>query len=93
MGHLSSLLRKNWILWKRSCFCSTCEIILPLLLILALGGIRGLVDKKNLDELSFLKPQENWMSSDPNVPVTLSPFIDETMIENTLLTMGKYNSS
>lgn len=54
---------------------------------------RGLVDKKNLDELSFLKPQENWMSSDPNVPVTLSPFIDETVIENTLLIMGKYNSS
>lgn len=40
MGHLSSLLRKNWILWKRNWFCSCCELLLPLLLILALGGIR-----------------------------------------------------
>lgn len=33
------------------------------------------------------------MSTEPNVPVTLSPFIDETLIENTLLKMQKYNSS
>lgn len=63
MGHLSALLRKNWILWKRNCFCSTCELLLPLILILALGGIRyslfvirSVVDSSNLNEQGFLIP-------------------------------------
>lgn len=29
MGHLSALLRKNWILWKKNKFCSCLEILFP----------------------------------------------------------------
>ncbi|CAD8172616.1 unnamed protein product [Paramecium pentaurelia] len=93
MGHLSSLLRKNWILWKRNCFCSTCEIILPLILILALGGIRGVVDKTNLDETAFLQPELDWKSSDPNVPVMLYPMINEKEIEDKIMIIQKWNAS
>ncbi|CAK63380.1 unnamed protein product (macronuclear) [Paramecium tetraurelia] len=91
MGHLSSLLKKNWILWKRNFFCSTCEIILPLLLIVALGGIRRIIHKTNIDETGFLQPKLDWLSSDPNVPVMLSPFIDERQIENNIMAIDKWN--
>ncbi len=52
--HLKALLKKNWILWKRSCFCSIIEIIIPCLFILALLGIRRLVDTEDVPQKSFV---------------------------------------
>ncbi|CAD8078681.1 unnamed protein product [Paramecium primaurelia] len=85
MGHLSALLRKNWILWKRNCFCSTCELILPLLLILALGGIRSAVEKEDVAEANFYDPNnlKDWRGS-PFL-VKLQPYIDEQQIEQNLI--------
>ena len=68
MGHLSALLRKNWILWKRNCFCSCCELFVPILLIFALMAIRYFknilmiyprfkVAKTNVSEKSYVFPE------------------------------------
>ena len=48
--HFNALFKKNWILWKRSCCCSTFEIILPILFSFFLIVIRALVDTKIHEE-------------------------------------------
>lgn len=53
-NHLKALLIKNWILWKRNCLCSICEIVLPTLLVFALIGIRAAVEKSDVPETTFV---------------------------------------
>lgn len=52
--HLKALLKKNWILWKRSCCCSILEIVIPCLFILGLLGIRRLVDTEDIPKKSYV---------------------------------------
>ena len=44
-NHLSALLKKNWILWRRNLCCSICEILLPTFLVIALIGVRTQISK------------------------------------------------
>lgn len=53
-NHLKALLRKQFILWKRSPCCSICEILLPVILACFLFIFRATIDKENLPELSYL---------------------------------------
>ena len=53
-NHLKALLRKQYIIWKRSPFCSICEILLPVFLASFLFLFRSTVDKENISELSYL---------------------------------------
>lgn len=53
-NHLKALLVKNWILWKRNCFCSLCELILPTLLCFALIGLRAAVEKVDVPETTYI---------------------------------------
>lgn len=60
MGHLSALLKKNMILWRRGGICAYCEIILPLLFCLFFFLMRGLADQEDIDKTSYI-------SYDPDV--------------------------
>ena len=76
--HLKALLRKNWILVKRSCCCTILEIVLPTLLVLALLGIRRVVDTVEVLETSFVAIP--YKLSPPFIP-TLQTFENKSVIE------------
>ena len=54
--HLGALLWKNWLLWKRSLFTSLCEIIFPILMFLAVWGLRASVSPEDIDNESYAVP-------------------------------------
>ena len=51
-----------------------------------------MIHKTNLENKGFITPAEQWSSSDPNVPVTLSPFFNEDEI-NALLIANNLRSN
>ena len=53
-SHLKALLKKNWILWKRNCCCSVCEIILPILLSFAIVAIRAATSKSTVPNTNYI---------------------------------------
>jgi len=52
--HFKALLRKNFLLFKRSAYCSTLEIIIPGLFVLLLVLVRKLIDPINLPQTSYV---------------------------------------
>ena len=52
-NHLKALLKKNWILFKRSPCGSCCEILTPIVFVFFLLAVRGLVSKDNMNETSY----------------------------------------
>ncbi|CAD8082367.1 unnamed protein product [Paramecium sonneborni] len=68
MSHLTALLRKNYILWKRNYCCSICEIILPLFFICLLLTIRAQVEIDDVPEQSYLKTNK-----DSDLPRVIAP--------------------
>ena len=52
--HIKALLRKNWILFKRSCCCSCCEMLLPIIFAFLLLVIRSRISKTDIAETSYL---------------------------------------
>lgn len=52
--HLKALLKKNFILWKRSPFCSLLEIIVPLVFACFLFLIRHLSEVTDHPETSYV---------------------------------------
>ena len=53
-NHLKALLKKNWILFKRSPCASCCEIIAPIVFVIILALIRSVVDKSSVKETSYI---------------------------------------
>lgn len=53
-SHLKALLKKNFILFKRSCCGSCCEIATPIVFVLFLLAVRGLVSTENVETLSYV---------------------------------------
>ena len=53
MSHLKALLKKNWILFKRSKCLSCCEILIPIFLVFILVAIRKLVTIDDEPETSY----------------------------------------
>ena len=53
-SHFKALMKKNWILFKRSWFCSTMEVMVPILFILILVLFRKTIEKNNIPEKSYL---------------------------------------
>ena len=53
-NHLKSLLKKNFILLRRSGFCSLMEIFIPFVFVYFLVLIRSLVDITNIAEYSYI---------------------------------------
>lgn len=52
--HIKALLRKNWILFKRSLCCSCCEILLPIIFAFLLLAIRSRISKNDIPQISYL---------------------------------------
>ena len=52
--HYKALMRKNWILWKRSIWSSLCELICPVALMAILTLARLAVEIKEFKEQSFI---------------------------------------
>ena len=52
-NHLKALLKKNWILFKRSPCGSCCEIVTPIVFALFLLAVRSLVSKDSVVETSY----------------------------------------
>lgn len=70
MGHLSALLKKNLILWRRGGICAYCEIILPLLFCLFFFLMKGLSNTEDVDKTSYITydPDVNYF-----IPYSISP--------------------
>ena len=103
--HIKALLRKNWILFKRSCCCSCCEMLLPIIFGLMLLIIRSRISKSDIPETSYLgssQPLTLPNSKNPLFSVALTPkcdFTEEIAVKLTgfyknfffvLLKMGKF---
>jgi len=54
LSHLKALLRKNWILWKRSWFVSFIEIAIPVALVAIMLGIRAALPTKDIPETTYI---------------------------------------
>ena len=67
-AHLSALLRKNYIVWKRAWCCSLLEILLPVIFGLILSSFRGFVDIENLPDKHYINEVSSFS------PNTLPPF-------------------
>ena len=76
-NHLKALLRKNWILFKRSPGTSCCEMLIPIILVLILVAIRGLVKITAEKETSYVDSAANFTSI-PEIP----PFIYDFIVHN-----------
>lgn len=57
-NHFRALLKKNWILFKRSPCGSCCEIVTPIVFVLFLLAVRGLVSKDAVAETSYYGPNK-----------------------------------
>ena len=64
--HLNALLKKNWILFKRSPCASCCEVAVPIIFVLFLLAVRSLVSKDQIPETSYIANQTIFSSS-PNI--------------------------
>jgi hypothetical protein len=54
--HLSALLYKNWLIWKRNLASSMCELFLPLGLFMVLLYLRFQFPAKDVDGKSYVYP-------------------------------------
>ncbi len=52
-SHLRALLRKNWILWKRSWCISCCEILIPFIFALIMGSFRQMSKPEDIPTISY----------------------------------------
>ena len=68
-SHLRALLRKNWILWKRSWCVSLCEILIPFIFALMMGGFRQVSKLKDIPTTTYY----NRASTSFNYDGTLDP--------------------
>lgn len=59
LWQLKALLKKNFILMKRSCIASLCEIFFPIILMLLISLVRRAINVKDYtfdgNEIEFLK--------------------------------------
>lgn len=58
-SHLRALLKKNWILWKRSCCVSCLEIIIPVLFVFLIVAFRQASPTKDIPQTSYYD-LSNW---------------------------------
>src|SRR5687767_14511692 len=52
-SHLRALLKKNWILWKRSWCVSCLEIFVPVFFTLIVAAFRGAVRPEDIPQTSY----------------------------------------
>jgi hypothetical protein len=52
LRHFGALMKKNWIIWKRSIVASICELFCPVALMAILAIARSLVTTDTIEERS-----------------------------------------
>ncbi len=71
--HFGALMKKNWIIWKRSLGASICELICPVALMAILAVARSLVTadsilaSSNVDSTVIYKPIDYYTT--PNFTI------------------------
>ena len=55
LRHFNALMRKNFILWTRTYFCTVFEIVIPILLMLVLWVIRNQIPAVSVDQAGLLE--------------------------------------
>lgn len=50
--HYCALMKKNWIIWKRTLAASLCELFCPVILMAILAIARALIEIDNVDSRS-----------------------------------------
>ena len=73
-SHFKALLKKNWILFKRSPCGSCCEIVTPIVFVLFLLAVRSLVTKSDVLETSYIT-NGTIFTKQPNISVATSSII------------------
>lgn len=58
MRHYFALMKKNWIIWKRTLAASLCEMFCPIVLMAILAIARVLVESNTIDARSNI-----WQTS------------------------------
>lgn len=67
-NHFRALLKKNWILFKRSPCGSCCEILTPIVFVFFLLAVRSLVSKDAVAETSYYgQNQGAYFTKDLNI--------------------------
>lgn len=75
-SHLTALLKKNFITWKRSWICSLIEILIPVIFGLILSSFRGLVDIENIPNKSYFNSQNMTLAGDINPSMGMIKYIN-----------------
>ena len=70
LRHFGALMKKNWIVWKRSLGASICELICPIALMAILSVARTLITadfisaSSNVDSTVIYKPIDYYAAPD-----------------------------
>ena len=70
LRHFGALMKKNWIIWKRSLGASICELVCPIALMAILAIARSLVTadhisaSSNVDSTVIYKPVDYYAAPD-----------------------------
>ena len=71
LWQLKALLKKNYILMKRSCFASLCEIFFPIILMLLISLVRRAIKVKEYsfdgNEIYFLRSNSTALVDFPSL--------------------------
>lgn len=71
LWQMKALLKKNYILMKRSCIASLCELFFPIILMILISLVRKSIKVKeysfNGDELEFLKTNSSALVDFPSI--------------------------
>ncbi len=68
-SHLRALLKKNYILWKRSWCVSLCEILIPLIFAFQIASVRSMIETYDIPTIEWY----NKASRTFNFDGTLNP--------------------
>ena len=63
-SHLRALLKKNWILWKRSWCVSLCEILIPLIFALMLASVRSMDPTQDIPTVEYYQKASTTFTFD-----------------------------
>ena len=87
-NHFKALLKKNWILFKRSPCGSCSEIVTPIVFVLFLLAVRSLVSKDAVAETSYIS-QGVIFTKSPNISNQTSAIYDSS---DALIQTNLFNS-
>lgn len=83
LRHFRALMKKNWIIWKRTLIASICELVCPIILMSVLVMTRTLVNREeiapqsNIDSQIFIAPMPQSLRSNGTASDNLTASFNE----------------